>query len=289
MNPSVEEILRIHYVDGVFHTHVSMVQPRGKFQFNRQELENFWEAYCDRLQNDKNCILGVAEKPQHYLPILADIDLKLKDIDKLDYGEHLYSREQVQQVIEVYQSVLRNIVDQCTDDNLLCVLLEKPLYYITVGENVSAKNGFHLHFPNLFLSKVDQEVHLIPRVQDLISNMKIFENLGIEDSGTVIDKSCCKVPWLMYGSRKSEDMNPYIISKVFSSDGNEIEIEKAFKFYRLYDLHENLLNIKDSIIKYLPRILSIIPYGRMTSDVKPGLALPFKEKINEKLNNKNKQ
>ena len=284
MNPSVEEILRTRYVDGVFHTHVSMVQPRGKFQFNRQELENFWETYCDRLQDDENCILGVAEKPQHYLPILADIDLKLKDTDEIEFGDHLYSPEQVQQVIEVYQSVLRNIVDKCTDDNLLCILLEKPLYYITVGEFISVKNGFHLHFPNLFLSKVDQEVHLIPRVQELISQMKIFENLGIVDSGTVIDKSCCKVPWLMYGSRKSEDMDPYIVSKVFLSDGNKIELEKALKFYRLYNLHEEIISVKGNVRKYLPRILSIIPYGRMTSDVKPGLTLPFKEKISNDRN-----
>ena len=42
MNPSIEEILRNHYVDGTFHTHVSMIQPKGKFQLSRDGLEAFW-------------------------------------------------------------------------------------------------------------------------------------------------------------------------------------------------------------------------------------------------------
>ena len=278
MNPTVEEHLRSHYVDDAIHTHVSMVQPRGKFQFDRQKLEIFWDTYCQRLMSDDNPILGVAEKPQYYLPVLADVDLKVKD-DGIEFDEHLYSSEQVKQVIEVYQSVLRSIVDQCTDDHLLCILLEKPVYYITTGEIVHIKNGFHLHFPNLFLNKADQEVHLIPRVQDLVDKMNIFENLGIKN---VIDKACCKVPWLMYKSRKSEDMDPYTVTSVFNSTGNEISLDDAFETYKLYDNNEKLVNIKGRIKEYLPRILSILPYGRMTNEVKQGLSIPTNDKISEK-------
>jgi hypothetical protein len=54
MNPTVEQILRDNYVDGVFHTHVSMLQPRGKFQFNREKLELFWDVYCTKIKNDTN-------------------------------------------------------------------------------------------------------------------------------------------------------------------------------------------------------------------------------------------
>ena len=279
MNPSVEQILREHYVDGVFHTHVSMVQPRGKFQFNRQKLEEFWEVYCNRIVEDKDAIVGVAEKPQHYLPVLADVDLKIKDMGEMEFGEHLYTEEHVSQVIEVYQSVLRNIVEGCTDDHLVCVLLEKPMYYISAGEITYVKNGFHLHFPNLFLSKVDQEVHLIPRVQDMVSKMEIFVDLGIEDSASVIDKACCTVPWLMYGSRKSEDMKPYKVTKVFTSEGIEIDLEEAFQHYCIFDMKEKPIKIRGQVEHFLPRILSIIPYGRPTQEVRHGLTSPLKEKL----------
>lgn len=289
MNPSVEQILRENYVDGVFHTHVSMLQPRGKFQFNREKLEDFWDVYCNKILEDENAIVGVAEKPQHYLPVLADIDLKVKETDDLDFEEHLYTKDHVKQMIDVYQSVLRNIVENCTDNNLLCVLLEKPMYYISAGETTYVKNGFHLHFPNLFLSKVDQEVHLIPRVKDAAQEMRIFSDLGFEDSGVVIDKACCTVPWLLYGSRKSEDMDPYKATKVFTSDGSELDVEQAFKNYVIYDMREKQIPIRNNIQKFLPRILSIIPYGRQTHEVRHGLISPLKGKLQEQKTKNKKQ
>ena len=97
MNSTVENILKNHYVDGVFHTHVSMVQPKGKFQFNKRDLEDFWTAYSEKINNE-NAIIGVAEKPQYYLPVLVDIDLKIKDTDNIDFGEHLYNEEHVNQI-----------------------------------------------------------------------------------------------------------------------------------------------------------------------------------------------
>lgn len=287
MISSVEQILRENYVDGVFHTHVSMLQPRGKFQFNREKLESFWEVYCAKILEDENAIVGVAEKPQHYMPVLADVDLKVKENDDIEFAEHLYKDSHVKQLIDVYQSVLRNIVEGCTDDHLLCVLLEKPMYYISAGATSYAKNGFHLHFPNLFLSKVDQEVHLIPRVKDETQKLRIFSELGYEDSSVVIDKACCTVPWLIYGSRKSEDMDPYKVTKVFTSDGVEITLEEAFKNYRIYDMREKTIDIRGKVELFLPRILSIIPYGRPTQEVVQGLISPLKEKIQEqKVKNK---
>ena len=73
MNPSIEKILKQNYVDGALHTHVSMVQPRGKFQFNRHNLEEFWDSYADKIQSEKDPVIGIAEKPQHYLPFRAQM------------------------------------------------------------------------------------------------------------------------------------------------------------------------------------------------------------------------
>ena len=49
--PSIEEILKSNTVDSneVHHTHVSMIQPKGKFQFTRKDFEKFWEVYCERI------------------------------------------------------------------------------------------------------------------------------------------------------------------------------------------------------------------------------------------------
>ena len=184
---------------------------------------------------------------------------------------------------------MRNVVENCSDENLLCVLLEKPIYYISAGESNYVKNGFHLHFPNIFLNKIDQEVHIIPRVQKTVSEMKIFEDLGYEDSSKVVDNACCTVPWLMYGSRKAEDMDPYRVTSIFNSDGNEIGMDVAFKNYKIFDDKERTIKISDNFKKYLPRILSIIPYGRQTQEVIKGLVCPLKEKIKENKKENKKQ
>ena len=280
METSIKQILRDHFADGVHHSHVSMIEPKGRYQFGRQDFEKFVTRYCEVIMTQEDPILGVAEKPQHYLPVLVDVDIKieLEDEEEVNFVDHIYSEDQVKQVVEVYQSVLRKIVEECSDENLKCILLEKDIYYLNVKDKSYAKNGFHLHFPNLFLSKVDQEVHLIPRVQEMLKEMRTFENLGFEDSGLIIDKACCKVPWLMYGSRKSEDMKPYIVSKVFDSEGNEIGLEEGFRSYQLFDMQERLINVNGKVREYLPRILSIIPYNRQTSELKYGLVSPLKEK-----------
>lgn len=279
---TVKQILRNNYVEGqFFHSHVSLVQPRGKFQFNRKNWELLWDVYCEQIMNkDNDEIFGIAEKPQTYLPVLVDIDIKIKDDEKSDYGEHLYTNEQLEKVISIYQSVLRKIVEDCDEDHLKCCVLEKPLYYITSGEELTyIKNGFHLHFPGVFLSKVDQEVHLIPRVKECIKSENVFQELGIEDSSSVIDDSCCKVPWLIYGSRKSEEQEPYIFSRVVSADGCDLLLEEAFENYKIFDMNEEPINIKGRVREYLPRILSIVPHGREENEVISGLPCPTKIRI----------
>lgn len=279
MSTSVEQILRNNYMDGTYHTHVSMLKPLGKFYFSNKTRDAFWDVYSNRIVDNPDALLGVAERAQNELPVIVDIDLKIKDEGKIDYGEHLYNKKQLSQVVEVYQSVLRNVVDECTDDNLMCVVLEKALYYLPAGDATYAKNGFHLHFPALFLSRQNMAVHIIPRVQKVLKELEVFKNLGIEDSGTVVDDAVTRNAWLVYGSRKSEEMDPYRVTKVIASDGKEMSLEEAFQSYELLDYLERPMNITGRVKDFLPRILSIFHGGRPIMEVKEGLACPLKDSL----------
>lgn len=275
----IKKILKDNYTDGVFHTHVSMVQPKGKFQLNRELHEDFWNHYCDAVENNDDPTLGLAQKPQGYAPVLADIDLKIRDDDFEE--ETLYTDKQLETVVEIYQSVIRNIVDECTERDLMCVVLEKELYSETKNEITFLKNGFHLHFPYCFLSKVDQEVHLLPRVKEQLNDLNLFHRLGIKESGSVVDNVLSK-NWLMYKSKKSENKKPYIVTRIYDSGMNKISLEKAFKYYEIYDQKERRINIRGNVKYYLPRILSIIPHGRSTKILKRGLVSPLKETIRKR-------
>ena len=205
------------------------------------------------------------------MPVIVDIDLKILLKDDNSLLTKLYSEDQVIQIVEIYQSVLRNIIQDCTDSQLLCVVLEKKPYKITSNSNVYVKNGFHLHFPSIFLSKPEQKVHLIPRVKKIVSELNIFENLGYKDSGSVIDAGILIVPWLLYGSKKSENMEAYKVSYVLNSSLEKVDLETAFQNYSIFDDNEEKIDIQGNVEYFLPRILSVFPYGRETHELKSGL------------------
>ena len=281
MNSSTTKLLKQFYVDGgTFYTHGSMIQPMGKFQVTRSHIEPFWNTFCEELHDNPDIILGVAEKPQNNVPVIGDIDIKIKEDklpDQVDLKDgHLYTPQQAMAIIQIYQSVLRKIVEGCSDEFLTCVLLEKPIYSELRNESKFYKNGFHIHFPYLFLSKNDQEVHLFPRVKDEIAKSDIFASLGYDDSSKVMDDCTCKANWLLYGCRKDEKLSPYRVTTVYDSEMNEVSLEKAFHNYQLFDMNEDLIDIRGRIEFYLPRILSIIPFGRSTQELKYGIPSPLK-------------
>ena len=63
--------------------------------------------------------MGLLEKPEPYLPLLVDVDLKS------DKDENLYTQEIVKEVIITYQKVLKNVLKEYNEKTLICVLLEK--------------------------------------------------------------------------------------------------------------------------------------------------------------------
>lgn len=280
----LNKFLKENQTDSVFHSHVSMGGIKGKFMFQRDSIDKFWDIYCNLIFENKNPSVFIAENSQKYLPVLVDVDLKYKDEEKI--VKSLYSQKQLQEVIATYQSVLRNVVDNCESTDLYCVVLEKELYYEEKNESVFIKNGFHLHFPFLFIDKEAQETHIIPRVQNLLKDSKLFSDI-VEDSSVVIDKFCCKVPWLLYGSKKNDRAKPYKVTRVYNDKMEEISLENFFSSYIIYNGKEQPIEFKNKIEFYLPRILSVLSFGRPSKELKRGLISPLKEKIRkEKENNK---
>ena len=271
-NTSVKKILQNNYAENEYHTHVSMIKPRGRFVFNREALESFWDSYQ---KSDE--VLGIAEKPQQYIPVLVDVDIKVPKDDILVFGEHLYTEAQVLAIIKYYQDVLSDTVQDIEKKHLTCVLLEKPIY----EDGVYQKNGFHLHFPKIFLNKDDIKKYIIPRIQKLVKEAETFKNLGLTDEKKIID-DCSRNPWLLYGSVKDEDKKPYKLTKIYDYRQSEITLEQAFFTYKIYDQNEQQIPITDNIEYYIPRILSIVPYGRETMELKTGLEVIGVEKIKPK-------
>lgn len=293
---SLQKLLRQHYVAGIQHSHVSMGNIKARYQFSKQELEEFWKIYNDLVYNNDRIWnpseteipihIGVAEKILgNGSPILVDVDLKFKDEDMGDYDDTgIHTDKHIEDLVRIYQTVLRNILEECKDEMLICVVFEKPLYRIKKGEVDYVSHGLHLSFPSCFMRPINIEEHLYPRVVDMINKEKVFVDLGIEDASKIIDKGSCRVntPWLLYGSTKDVGMTPYKVSKIYDAEGNIVSLEEAFRYFTLFDSKDRRIDIRGKVEYYLPQILSVFPYNKQVNDVKRGISIPAKEKFETK-------
>lgn len=274
----------------VHYTHVNCVRPKGRYAFDRQELEGFWKIYCDRFSKNNEMVSGMAEIPQDYSMLVVDGDIKKKisdlikhhpeinteikdgDNTKIKYRPiRLYNKEHIRNVVKAYQSVIKTVTKDWNPSHSLCILLEKNPYL----SDEYVKSGFHLAFVNYFGNKTLQNMHLIPRVVDIVNDLEIFKDIGYSVSSEVLDiskKSNDSKPWLLYGSRKSETSDIYRASSAFLDEGIEISLESAFENYKLYDVFENEIEYKsyDDLVKLFPRVFSINPCFRQTVEIVQG-------------------
>lgn len=268
----------------VFYTHVSLIDPKGKFQINKDEFEKFWDIYSNFIHSPKfnTNPIGVAERPQSFIPILVDIDIKFDFFDDYVDGQKIIQDKHINSTVQIYQSVLRQIIEDCNDNHLICFVLEKPSYVKSYGDKDYIKNGFHLHFPNIFLNKEDHESYLIPKVKNMLDQHEVFTDLGFESS-QLLDKSYTRVPWLLYGSRKDKNMDSYIVSKIYNADMCEITLEEALEEITIYDSRENKISYTHKPEWYIPRILSIIPFGRKSCDINTEVTSIVKRNVTPKI------
>jgi len=282
----LRNFLHMHRIDSNKKpSHVSLIYPKGKFFVPEEDLKTFWDLYsqCDHAK-------GIAEMPSSsLLPILVDVDLKKEILFNNQFLEQriLYSLENVKALVNIYQNVLSDILQDLDDRHKYCFLLEKKAYIITNKDKTILKNGFHLHFPYIFINKTVHENELLPRIRLELKKLKAHELPNNSDN--CIDKNYIKTPWLLYGSQK-ENGEPYLVSCAFDSQARVIEDwHNIFEDYQLYDSSGSKTNIDVvNIDKFLPQIFSIIINNRedYAYDLKQGL--PPLEIINNKSNILNK-
>lgn len=254
MSSTISNLLKnnIIFEDGKSsnYTHISMHTPKGKFSLDRNKINKLFESYGEIYENS-DVVYGIGERPDLYVPVLVDVDLKKEGVE----GVELYNSDMVNNTIKVYQDVLRDIVKDVSEKDLTCVLLEKNGY---MSKNRVWKNGFHLHFPYIYLSNVHHIDYLLPKVKKRLEN--VYKEFNIND---VIDKGYVKSNWLLYGCSKGENMKPYQITNVYDSSCREITLEQAFMDYEIFDADQNRIELTKSNLKSnLPRILSIKVWGR---------------------------
>ena len=247
-------------------THLSMINPMGKFHIQGRDVDDFMDLYCSQSPDEKFGLLE-ATSILPVLPILVDADVK-QEIQEKPLGglQPLYNSDFILKLVRVYQEVLKNIVKGIVEEDLLCIVLRKDPYLL---ENEKTgkyyiKNGFHLQFPRLFLSKASQMNELIPRVKMEWKKQVAVSEFSISID-QIIDKSYCRgTPWLLYRSCKASDMEPYLISFVVDGEGLVQDNWRPLLIDMQMQRHDRTKIELDftNIDFHLPRILSVSPLGR---------------------------
>jgi phage/plasmid-associated DNA primase len=242
-------------------THVSLIQPHGRFMLDHKVIDKFWEIYCEKFKRSPDIVHGIAEFPQSdpktFIPIIIDIDLKLHA-----EGEPrlLYTKEDVSTLVDILQTKINDIFEVGHRD-LICFLLEKPPRRDSVSGDI--KSGFHLHFP-IFVRKQTIISELYPRVTKEMDKNGLFEDYG---GSEVLDQGMPNKCPLLYGGRKAVEQKNYICTRAYNPEGEEFStIDEALQGYKIYDNKGNLLQ---SNIEILPRIFSIFISGRQAHELKP--------------------
>lgn len=259
-------------------THVSMTDPKGVYSVEGNGIQDLWKSYCDIVKNGENTSLGLAELPQAYLPVLVDVDIKVKEQEfdhLLQTQEYIYTTTQLNRVIEIYQLVLKEVIDKIKYKNLICIVLQKAPYKTSLPNgDTLIKSGFHLHFPHTYMENTVHTEHIIPRVKKMIDDEKLFANINLM-ADDIIDTGYCKAPWLMYGSRKSIGADTYKVTRAISGRGDNISIYDALKNIKLLDNEKNVIDVSYDIDYYLPMLLSIKSFNREACEPKSGLKPPL--------------
>jgi P4 family phage/plasmid primase-like protien len=218
-----------------------MISPKGRFCITRSRIEEFYNLYQINTY-------GLTEMPRDYSMLRFDFDIKVK-LDNYNNEKRFYSDKDIVYIIHSINNGLKRIID-IKDDALICCLLEKDIY-LKQDKNVYS-GGFHLQYPSIFTKN---EV-VMTLINDIKSDVK--SNTDID-----FDAGVYRNPWLMYGSKKDIDLKPYLLTKIYNVDINEMSPAEAFKDYKLFNVDEDYIVITENNVEsLLPRILSINQFGR---------------------------
>ena len=251
MSLSLQDFLFQHRVkeDEVI-THTT-IQPKGKYNIPIEDSKRFYTLYNNYITKHKSHT--ILENPiSNYIPVIVDIDLKKRLKDNERPRGLLYEPNDIKNISKIFIRVLKTILVDIKDEDLCCFVMERKGYIEKRNNKIYFKNGFHLHFPRIFLTKIQIEVILIKKVKKILKEESIKLPNGLEYHN-VIDESIYRgrgKPWFIYNSTKSLEIPAYLCSFVVLSNGEERKDWKKF-------LREEPFMIRDKIEESLVDIFSI--------------------------------
>ena len=146
-------------------SHVSLFgEGGGKYYIDHLNFDSFMLEYC-KLAASEDFKSGVAEIARSNIPCVFDFDL----CSSSDKGP-LYSSSDALDIIHIIQDVLKETLIDVPEKALFGTLHEKSGYM----DKNKYKNGFHIHFPMVFVNKAVYRNYIIPRLRIRLNKYTFF-------------------------------------------------------------------------------------------------------------------
>lgn len=233
--------------------------------------EEFWRLYLERIADgdDDLDFCEVFPSRSQLRPLVVDLDLYVQDsqAESGSFGTRkLYGEEDVKMVIGLYQDKIleeaENLGIEIPNEALYCVLLEKSAY-CAKGKY---KNGFHLHFPFVYVNQPTWKL-LCTHMKDNLSGTGIFAKIRDRKAAEdCVDESV--VTWLLYGSNKSFGDPGYRVTSCYDWECNSVSLTQVFDKDVLQDCSD-MLTDDETIRFFLPKLLSVTKQFSRNYDVPP--------------------
>lgn len=235
---------------------IGCMDPAAKYKI--PDYESFLTVYCNhyyklaKSSSLKLKQLCFTERPQTIAPLRFDFDIRQHVADRK------YDLSTITDILLVINRVLDELFE-IEDSVKTCLILEKS--DTREDENIY-KDGFHIHYPKFYIDKysddlikkkVNSTLELESTISHLINDPEISK---FDNENNIFSKS-----WLLYGSSKSMDSEPYLVTHIFDADINEIDFSTAFEDLSQYFPKK----IREDYI--LPRILSITNFYKYKNQV----------------------
>jgi P4 family phage/plasmid primase-like protien len=185
-----------------------------KYLIEDDVMDEFLVLYEKELEDGK--IPSISQRVRYggHISVRCDIDIKRPIKEDVAC---FYQPDEVERMVEIYQNQIRKNVRNVSEDQLTCYVLEKQIKKTETHQ----KKGFHLEFPFIFLPKHEIKQVLLPAIKKEYVESDMFSRW--DDPTIFDDQAVVSNPWLMYGSAKKEGDEPYLITKCFNSQGEEID------------------------------------------------------------------
>ena len=206
-------------------THTSMFPYGGTYNIPDEELDVFYSDYNKCIKNHVN--LGILERPKDIGPMLVDVDI----VEMNGFLRSLHTRERTVEYARQFQKCLLENTDAKSVD---CWILEKRPYIDRKGD---CKNGFHLHFPSVWMTKTHR-----------VFITKLVKDTNIEQGYETLDSSASWNNWFLYGSRKNADQDAYKVEYILGTDGQQQDIPTNVDFLYMLSIRNNPTGVTNKVL-----------------------------------------